>query len=75
MTERGEYFSYENFGDIIAYTLVCICQAYYFTSGKMEKGYYFADEDSYFKEFLLPAILMLHLNLIVQHMIAFNFTR
>ena len=75
MTERADYFSFENCADMVAYTLVCICQTYYFFTGKMVGGYFFPDEESHFEDFLLLAILLLHLNLIVQYMIAFSFTR
>ena len=84
MTEGRDYFFsfekdyYLNFGnmiDLIVYILVTICQVYYWTTGNIYNGYYFPENDSYFQEFLLFTILALHLNLILQYMIAFKVTR
>lgn len=81
-TEGKEYLinseysiQFENIGDLLAYVLVTICQFYYFGTGKIVNGYFFPDKDSHFEEFFLPTILVLHLNLIVQHLVAFKITR
>ena len=75
ITEGKQYFIYtegkqlfisaENIADLIAYTLVSICQCYYFFTGQIVNGYFFPDNGSHFEEFLLPAIMILHLNLVV----------
>ena len=76
ITEGREYFtSAENISDLLAYTLVSICQFYYFRTGKIVNGFFFPEDGSNFEEFLLPTILVLHLNLVVQHLIAFKITR
>ena len=76
VTECKDYFrSFENVGDLIVFVLVAVCQYYYYSTGKIINGYYFPDTESYFEEYLLFTILMLHLNLILQHMIAFEVKR
>ena len=76
VTELKEYFSdYYNCSDLIVCVLVSICQYYYWATGKIVNGYFFPEDDSYFEVFLLPTILALHLNLILQHMIAFEIIR
>ena len=60
---------------MLACILVSICQIYYFTTGKIENGTYFPEDDSYFEGFLLVMILILHLNLVFQYLIAFELTR
>ena len=66
---------FENVGDLIAYGLISVCQVYYFGTGRIINGYFFPDYESFFEDFLLLAILALHLNLILQHMIALKITR
>ena len=65
VTEGRDYLSFENLGDLTAYILVSVCQAYYWGTGSVVNGYFFPDNDSNFKNFLLPTITILHLNLIV----------
>ena len=73
--EKDYYLNFENIFDLIVYILVTICQVYYRTTGNIYNGYFFPEHDSYFQEFLLFTILALHLNLILQYMIAFKVTR
>ena len=75
-TDGKDYFkSFENAGDLIVYIFVCICQFYYWGTATDESGYYIPEEGSYFEVYLLPTMLFLHLNLILQHLIAFKLTR
>ena len=74
--ERKEYFlGFENLLDLATIIMVIICQFYFYTTGKLENGYFIPDDDSYFEQFLLLTTLALHLNLILQYMIALDFTR
>ena len=75
VTEGRDYISFENLADLIAYILVSVCQFYYWSTGSVVNGYFIPEDDSNFKNYLLPTITILHLNLIVQHMIAFKLTR
>ena len=76
ITEKKEYFTdIYNYADFIVCILVIICQYYYFNTGEIVNGYFFPGNDSLFELFLLPTILVLHLNLILQHMIAFRIIR
>ena len=64
--EKKEYFyDIYNYGDLIVCVLVSICLYYYWCTGKLVNGYFFADDGSLFEVFLLPTILILHLNLIL----------
>ena len=66
MTEKKEYFiDVYNYADLIVCILVSICQYYYLATGEIVNGYFFPGNDSLFEVFLLPTILMLHLNLIL----------
>ena len=82
--------NFENISDLIIYVLVIICQYFYWCTGRVVNGYYipengtFSDDalfetdpgsESVFENFFLPTILLLHFNLIVQHMVAFKITR
>ena len=72
MVEGKAYFeSFGNVIDVVAYILVIRCQVYYWT-GNRQYGNFIPEEDSYFEVFLLPMILMLHLILIFQYLIAFK---
>ena len=62
---RDHFKSFQNVGDLVVYILVCICEYYYWGTGKIENGYYIPEENSYFEVFFLPTILFLHLNLIL----------
>ena len=74
--EGKDYFTtFENAADWMVTILVCVCQFYYWGTAKREYGYYMPEEGSYFEVFLLPTMLFLHLNLILQHLIAFKLTR
>ena len=65
-TEGRDYIrDFENVGDFIACILVSVCQFYYFFTGKRVNGYFIPENDSNFEVFLLPMILVLHLNLIL----------
>ena len=71
MAEGKSYFeSFANVTDVIAYVLVIICQYYFWRTGDNQHNYFIPDQDSYFEVFLLPMMLMLHLTLIFQHLIA-----
>ena len=74
---EGKYYLADKFNrvDLIVYILVGICQYYYWFTGERVNGYFFPNTDSYFEVFLLLTILALHLNLILQHLIAFKITR
>ena len=66
VTERKDYLTdFFNISDLICCVLVSICQFYYWRTGRLVNGFFFPEEDSYFEEFLLPAVLVLHLNLIL----------
>ena len=73
--KRDFVLNFENILDLIGYLLVTICQFYYWTSGKVVNGYYFANYDSYFEGYFFFMILALHFNLILQYSIAFSITR
>ena len=46
--KKENFISAENIADLIAYSLVSICQYYYFFTGKIVKGYFFSDDESHF---------------------------
>ena len=90
VTERANYLTqYENIIDLTVYIFVSICQYFYWFKGEVVNGYFFpyecssldesvmlvTEKCSYYEEFLLLMILSLHLNLILQHMIALDVTR
>ena len=91
ITEGKSYFTdFENLTDLTIYVLVIICQYFYWFTGKRVNGYYFPDSNTYsedqpddtdpksgsvFERILLPTIILLHFNLILQHMVAFKIFR
>ena len=74
-TEGKDYLGWTNFADILALILVLICQYFYWNTGSHETGYFVPDSDSYFETFFLPMFMIIYLDLILQHMITFEFTR
>ena len=73
VAEGKEYIkSVANLADLVAYILVIICQCYYWNTGSNQYGYFVPEPDSNLQWFLLPMILMLHMILILQHLVAFS---